>query len=119
MKLAFVFRTSPHTVSVAREGLDALLSATAFLDNDAIGVFFIDDGIFNLLPHQQPHCILQKDFISAFSLLDLCEITQCFVCQESESYAFLAKTTPVISVTPLPYSQWLAKLKQAEKVLTF
>lgn len=40
MKIAFLFRTSPHGTSISREGLDAILAATAFCDPDDIGVFF-------------------------------------------------------------------------------
>ena len=45
MKLAFLFRTAPHGNAISREGLDALLAATAFCDEEEIGVFFIDDGV--------------------------------------------------------------------------
>lgn len=119
MKLAVVFRSPPHGSSVAREGLDVLLSATAFFDEKDIGVFFIDDGILNLLPAQQPHHILQKDFTPAFSLLDLCDITQRFLCQDSKAYHILCRTSPLISATPLSYEKWRETLCQAEKILTF
>ena len=52
MKLAFLFRTAPHGNAISREGLDALLAATAFCDEEEIGVFFIDDGVLNLLDGQ-------------------------------------------------------------------
>ena len=54
MKLAFLFRTAPHGNTSSREGLDALLAATAFCDEEEIGVFFIDDGVLNLLDEQKP-----------------------------------------------------------------
>ena len=39
MKIAFLFRTSPHGTSISQEGLDAILAATAFCEPDDIGVF--------------------------------------------------------------------------------
>ena len=60
MKLAFLFRTAPHGNAISREGLDALLAATAFCDEEEIGVFFIDDGVLNLLDGQNPELLLQK-----------------------------------------------------------
>ena len=54
MKLAFIFRTAPHGRSISREGLDALLAATAFCDETDIGAFFVEDGILNLLSNQEP-----------------------------------------------------------------
>ncbi|MDU5840182.1 MAG: sulfurtransferase complex subunit TusC [Haemophilus parainfluenzae] len=80
MKLAFLFRTAPHGNAISREGLDALLAATAFCDEEEIGVFFIDDGVLNLLDGQNPELLLQKDFIRTFKLLDLYDIEQRFVC---------------------------------------
>ena len=59
MKLAFLFRTAPHGNAISREGLDALLAATAFCDEEDIGVF-IDDGVLNLLDGQNPELLLQK-----------------------------------------------------------
>ena len=83
MKLAFLFRTAPHGNAISREGLDALLAATAFCDEEDIGVFFIDDGVLNLLDGQNPELLLQKDFIRTFKLLDLYDIEQRFVCVDS------------------------------------
>ena len=83
MKLAFLFRTAPHGNAISREGLDALLAATAFCNEEEIGVFFIDDGVLNLLDGQNPELLLQKDFIRTFKLLDLYDIEQRFVCADS------------------------------------
>ena len=83
MKLAFLFRTAPHGNAISREGLDALLAATAFCDEEEIGIFFVDDGVLNLLDGQNPELLLQKDFIRTFKLLDLYDIEQRFVCADS------------------------------------
>ncbi|MEZ2697341.1 DsrE family protein, partial [Hafnia alvei] len=40
-RLAFIFTQPPHTSSAGREGLDALLAASAFSED--IQVFFIGD----------------------------------------------------------------------------
>lgn len=49
-RLAFIFTQPPHTSSAGREGLDALLAASAFSED--IQVFFVGDGVFQLLPNQ-------------------------------------------------------------------
>ena len=51
-KIAFVFTQGPHGTSAGREGLDALLATSALTED--IGVFFIADGVFQLMPAQQP-----------------------------------------------------------------
>ena len=119
MKLAFLFRTAPHGNAISREGLDALLAATAFCDEEEIGVFFIDDGILNLLDGQNPELLLQKDFIRTFKLLDLYDIEQRFVCADSLDQYNLQTEQLIISAEKIDRTSLINKLSQAEKVFTF
>ena len=119
MKLAFLFRTAPHGNAISREGLDALLAATAFCDEEEIGVFFIDDGVLNLLDGQNPELLLQKDFIRTFKLLDLYDIEQRFVCANSLDQYNLQDEQLIISAEKIDRTSLINKLSQAEKVFTF
>ena len=119
MKLAFLFRTAPHGNAISREGLDALLAATAFCDEEEIGVFFIDDGVLNLLDGQNPELLLQKDFIRTFKLLDLYDIEQRFVCADSLDQYNVQTEQLIISAEEIDRTSLLNKLRQAEKVFTF
>ena len=119
MKLAFLFRTAPHGNSISREGLDALLAATAFCDEEEIGVFFIDDGVLNLLDGQNPELLLQKDFIRTFKLLDLYDIEQRFVCADSLDQYNLQTEQLIISAEKIDRTSLINKLNQVEKVFTF
>ena len=119
MKLAFLFRTAPHGNTISREGLDALLAATAFCDEEEIGVFFIDDGVLNLLDGQNPELLLQKDFIRTFKLLDLYDIEQRFVCANSLDQYNLQTEQLIISAEKMDRTSLINKLSQAEKVFTF
>ena len=119
MKLAFLFRTAPHGNAISREGLDALLAATAFCDEEDIGVFFIDDGVLNLLDRQNPELLLQKDFIRTFKLLDLYDIEQRFVCADSLDQYNLNTEQLIISAEKIDRTSLINKLSQAEKVFTF
>ena len=119
MKLAFLFRTAPHGNAISREGLDALLAATAFCDEEDIGVFFIDDGVLNLLDGQNPELLLQKDFIRTFKLLDLYDIEQRFVCATSLYQYNLQTEQLIISAEKIDRTPLINKLSQAEKVFTF
>ena len=119
MKLAFLFRTAPHGNAISREGLDALLAATAFCDEEDIGVFFIDDGVLNLLDGQNPELLLQKDFIRTFKLLDLYDIEQRFVCADSLDKYNLQTEQLIISAEKIDRTSLINKLRQAEKVFTF
>ena len=119
MKLAFLFRTAPHGNAISREGLDALLAATAFCYEEEIGVFFIDDGVLNLLDGQNPELLLQKDFIRTFKLLDLYDIEQRFVCADSLDQYNLQTEQLIISAEKIDRTSLINKLSQAEKVFTF
>ena len=119
MKLAFLFRTAPHGNAISREGLDALLAATAFCDEEEIGVFFIDEGVLNLLDGQNPELLLQKDFIRTFKLLDLYDIEQRFVCADSLDQYNLQAEQLIISAEKIDRTSLINKLSQAEKVFTF
>ena len=119
MKLAFLFRTAPHGNAISREGLDALLAATAFCDEEEIGVFFIDDGVLNLRDGQNPELLLQKDFIRTFKLLDLYDIEQRFVCANSLDQYNLQAEQLIISAEKIDRTSLINKLSQAEKVFTF
>lgn len=119
MKLAFLFRTAPHGNAITREGLDALLAATAFCDEEEIGVFFIDNGVLNLLDGQNPELLLQKDFIRTFKLLDLYDIEQRFVCADSLDQYNLQTEQLIISAEKIDRTSLINKLRQAEKVFTF
>ena len=119
MTLAFLFRTAPHGNAISREGLDALLAATAFCDEEEIGVFFIDDGVLNLLDGQNPELLLQKDFIRTFKLLDLYDIEQRFVCADSLDQYNLQTEQLIISAEKIDRTSLINKLNQAEKVFTF
>ena len=119
MKLAFLFRTAPHGNAISREGLDALLAATAFCDEEEIGVFFIDDGVLNLLDGQNPELLLQKDFIRTFKLLDLYDIEQRFICADSLDQYNLQTEQLIISAEKIDRTSLINKLNQAEKVFTF
>lgn len=119
MKIAFLFRTSPHGTSISREGLDAILAATAFCEPNDIGIFFINDGVLNLIDNQQPEIIQQKDFIRTFKLLDLYDVEQRFICTASLQKFKLDNRELILSCKKINRSLLLEKLNQAEKLFTF
>ncbi|EKU4725840.1 MULTISPECIES: sulfurtransferase complex subunit TusC [Citrobacter] len=80
-RVAFVFSTVPHGNASGREGLDALLATSALTED--LGVFFIGDGVFQILQGQQPDAVLARDYIATFKLLGLYDIDQCWLCAAS------------------------------------
>lgn len=119
MKIAFVFRHSPYGSAISREGLDALLAASAFCDEDQISVFFLDDGVLNLVSEQKSELILQKDISNPLKLLDLYEIEQRYLCRQSWLELGLGEQVPSLDVEMLERAQIIALLQQAEKLQIF
>ncbi|WP_114767830.1 sulfurtransferase complex subunit TusC [Vibrio rhodolitus] len=116
-QLTYLFRTSPHTTSAGREGVDALLAASAYCED--ISVLFIGDGVYQLLQGQQPNEILSKDYAPMLKLFDLYDIEQVYVCETSLAERGLAQADLVIDVERLDSLEIQAKLHQAGKLLSF
>lgn len=117
-RIAFIFMTAPHGSSAGREGLDALLATSAL--SDEIGVFFVGDGVLQILDGQQPGQILSRDYIATFRVLPLYDIDNLWVCACSLRERGLTLQTPlVLDVTPLEPESLRARLGQYDVVLTF
>ncbi len=117
-RVAFLFTHAPHGSASGREGLDALL-ATSALSED-IGVFFIGDGVLQLLPGQQPGKILARDYIATFGVLPLYDIERCFVCNASlRERGFDEQQALVLDVARLAPDALRARLQDYDIFLTF
>jgi len=116
-QLTYLFRSAPHGNNAGREGVDALLAASAYCED--ITVLFVGDGIYQLLLGQNPHDILSKDYAPMLKLFDLYDIEQVFVCADSLSERGLAQADLIIDAKALNTEQLKAKLQQAGKLLSF
>lgn len=74
--VAFVFTQGPHGNSAGREGLDALLATSALSEN--LGVFFLSDGVLQLLPQQQPEKF-SPETILLLSVSYRCTMSRIFI----------------------------------------
>ncbi|EIY5119952.1 sulfurtransferase complex subunit TusC [Klebsiella quasipneumoniae] len=117
-RVAFVFSSAPHGSAAGREGLDALLATSALTDE--IGVFFVGDGVFQLLPAQRPGAVLARDYIATFKLLSLYDIDQCCLCAESARERGLDPATPwVVDAECLAPDALRARLHEFDVILRF
>lgn len=80
-KIAFVFTSLPHGNASGREGLDALLATSALTED--ISVFFISDGVCQILADQHPDEILARNYIATFKILPLYDINDIYLCTDS------------------------------------
>ncbi|MEH0873844.1 sulfurtransferase complex subunit TusC [Pectobacterium cacticida] len=117
-RVAFVFTHSPHGSASGREGLDALLAMSALTEE--IGVFFVGDGILQLLPQQQPDRILMRNYIATFGVLPLYDIDCCYLCETSVRQRGLPIDTDwVLKAELLAPEDWHNKLASYHSILSF
>lgn len=85
-----ISRHSPYGSSLAREALDATLAASVF-DQD-IALLFMDDGVLQLLKHQDSQNISQKNISKSLGALNLYGVENIYVHQASLNQRNLNKT---------------------------
>ncbi|MDX1302559.1 sulfurtransferase complex subunit TusC [Photobacterium sp.] len=115
--LGFVFRSAPHGKSCGREGLDAVLATSAYSED--LHLFFLDDGVFQLLNKQQPAAILSRDYIATFKMLDLYDIENIYVCRRSMAERRMAKEELIIDAAVLDEAEITIKLQHCQRILSF
>ena len=117
-RIAFVFTQAPHGNASGREGLDALLATSAV--SEAPGVFFIGDGVLQLLMNQQPALIHGRDYIATFKGLPLYDVTECWVCAASLKARGLDEQTPfILEAVVIEPDALRERLNDYDVVLTF
>ncbi|SDH96077.1 tRNA 2-thiouridine synthesizing protein C [Vibrio xiamenensis] len=116
-QLTFVFRSAPHGSASGREGVDALLAASAYCET--IQVIFVADGVLQLLQGQQPNHIASKDYAPMFKLFELYDIEQVYVCQQSLDERGVAHADLVLNAERLNRDEIKQQLQQADKILSF
>ncbi|XBC44313.1 MAG: sulfurtransferase complex subunit TusC [Buchnera aphidicola (Schlechtendalia peitan)] len=79
--IAFIFSRVPHGTSISREGLDSVLSISMI--NQNIAVFFIGDGVFQLMKFQHPKYILSRNYALSFGMLPFFDINKLYYCKDS------------------------------------
>ncbi|CAL4325397.1 Protein TusC [Buchnera aphidicola (Eriosoma lanigerum)] len=89
--IAFIFSHAPYGTSIGLEGVDAVLSASLVLKK--IGLFFIGDGVFQLIPNQQPKQILLRNYVSALLLLPTYGVKTIYCCNKSLEDRGLSSTS--------------------------
>lgn len=116
-KVAFIFRNAAHGCAAGREGLDAAL-ATSALDEE-IGIFFIGDGVYQLLAEQSPAAILQRHYAPTFGLFELYDVEHVYICSQALAERGLSSASLVLTPHVLAQDELQARLAQYPVRLSF
>ncbi|PMJ91149.1 sulfurtransferase complex subunit TusC [Vibrio sp. 10N.261.55.A7] len=116
-RIGFVFLSGPHCSSAGREGLDALLAASAYCED--IHVFFIGEGVQQLISGQQPSELLSRDYISGFKLMDLYDIENVYLCQKGLEERGLLDVEKIIDAKVSSSHDIAALMASCHQLLSF
>lgn len=116
--IAFVFSHAPHGSCIGREGLDFILATSLTIQN--IAIFFIGDGIFQLIKNQKPETVLLKNYTSAFCILSLYGINQYYFCADSlKERGFINSDIFLLDISVLDNVTLRKKLRKFEGIINF
>ncbi|UIP29411.1 MULTISPECIES: sulfurtransferase complex subunit TusC [Photobacterium] len=117
MSVGFVFRTVPHGQNSGREGLDAVLATSAY--SEELQLFFLGDGVWQLVKGQQGEAVLGREYSAAFKMLSLYDLEEVFVCAESMAERGLTRDDLLIEAELLPPQELTARLHRCQKILSY
>lgn len=115
--LGVINSTAPYGVSNGQESLDLALASANF--GQEVTLFFIDDGVFQLLKSQQPIPEQGKHYSKTFSALTFYDIDDIYVCQQSLNERRLKVSDLCIEVTALPPEELNQQLAQQDHLMRF
>ncbi|GAC07013.1 sulfurtransferase complex subunit TusC [Paraglaciecola chathamensis] len=115
--LGVINSTAPYGVSNGQESLDLALAAANF--GQDVTLFFVDDGVFQLLKSQQPIPEQGKHYSKTFAALTFYDIDDIFVCQHSLTKRGIAVSDLCIQVTALPHEELNQQLAQLDHLMRF
>ena len=116
-RIGFVFRQPPHGHAGGREGLDAVLASSALTDE--LAVFFIGDGVYQLLAGQQPAAVQSRDHAATFRLFSLYDIEQVYVCSASLAARGLTAAQLLLPAEVVEPAIWQQHLAACQVRLSF
>ncbi len=117
-KLLFISRHAPYGNPLAREALDAALTAAVY--EQEVHILFMDDGVFQLLKDQNGKNIAQKNLSAIVSALPFYDIENVYVHRESlEQRRIALDELAIESLTVLNNHQVAELMGQQTHILSF
>ena len=115
--IAIVNCSSPYGSTAGLESLDLALAAGNFAQQ--VSLFFIDDGVFQLLKHQEPERVGFKNYSKTFKALEFYDIEDIFVCDQSLIRRNLEQKDLAVEVQVLQTDELNARLLRSQHILRF
>ena len=113
-RFLFVNRKAPYGTVYALESLEVVLVSAAF--NQDVSLVFMDDGVFQIVKHQDTNGINMKNFSRTYRALEGYEVEKLYVEKESLDARGLTEDDLLVNVEILN-SQELGDIMAAQDVV--
>lgn len=114
--LLIISRQAPWAGPSAREALDIALAGGAF--DLPLGMLFLDDGVLQLAPAQQPGQLQQKNLAANLQALPMFGVDELFAAASSLRERGLSADTLTLEVEVLDDSALAALIDRFDQVVT-
>ena len=115
--VAILNASAPFSQANAKDALDVALIFGAY--EQTISLYFQGDGVYQLIPKQNPESIQQKDFLKTFAALEFYDIENIYVCRESLAQRNLPESFSIENVQIFSREEFSTSLHQHQTILRF
>lgn len=115
--VAIVNTQAPFSHADGKEALDAALIFGSY--EQATSLFFMSDGVFQVIGNQNASAIEIKDYLKTFSALEFYDIENIYVCQQSLTERNLKANFHINNVKVLAREKFSKKLHQHNVIYRF
>lgn len=106
--MLIISRQAPWSGPGAREALDIVLAGGAY--DLPVGLLFLDDGVFQLLPEQNAKALQQKDLTANLKALSMFGVEDIYACGTSLAERGILQEAVDEDIIQLPQSLEIAAL---------
>jgi len=116
--IAIVNASATFSTSQAKDSLDVALIFGSY--EVETHLFFIGDGVWQLMPEQSPESINTKNIFKTFNAFEFYDLENVYVCEQSLADRNIVTTEfNIDNIVVLSPQEIAAKLKQHNTVFTF
>lgn len=115
--VAIVNTQAPFSSAAGKEALDAALIFGSF--EQAISLFFIGDGVFQMIGDQNASSIAVKDYLKTFSALEFYDIENIYLCKESLTERNLPENFHIDNIHVLAQNEFSQRLHSHHVIYRF
>ena len=115
--IAILNTQAPFSSAAGKEALDAALIFGSY--EQATSLFFLGDGVFQVIGDQKASTIGIKDYLKTFSALEFYDIENIYVCQQSLVERNLPENFHISNIQVLSNEAFSQRLHQHNVIYRF